>query len=218
MNEHLCWHACVGCGKRTENEIGHVHAENAAEVFQGRTGTKVDHVLTAGAEQVIGEQQAQIVRFSGRNEKQVLPRTGLGIHTQLVDRHVEALADQVGNEMFVRGMDASTQPQEPDMLHERKNNLGHGFFHAQFQNVNGEDFVEFALVECHHRGNQGLDLPVVLGVGFVDLHGAALHLVAGHFGNFADFYPVVVQDGDVQHVLQVVFLVVTDIGLGAFRR
>ena len=61
-------------------------------------------------------------------------------------------------------------------------------------------------------------MPIVFRVGFVDLHGATLHLVAGHFGNFADFNPVVVENRDVQHILEIVFFVVADIGFCALGR
>ncbi len=72
--------------------------------------------------------------------------------------------------------------------------------------------MEAELIEDEHGGNKVVDLALVLRVFARDADHRLIDLRPVHFGDLRDLVTLAVEDADVEDILEVLIIVVTDVG------
>lgn len=190
--------------------IGLFQLVDVLHVLQGNVGAQVNGVYPTTLQHVIHEQQTDFVVFAfGEEEQHRLVHFEYGGY--IIDAHDELLADEVGHQVFLRRINVVGEPKDADLFHEGKDDLADGSFNAlgsdRFieQHFNGVD------VQIHHVLDHFIDHPFLLGLRLVQGNNLLLHFFIAHLVDVRNLEPIFIQQGDVQHLLQFLIAVMTDV-------
>ncbi len=208
---------------KATGEVGHqvirfIGLGGLHQAFYRERLAEIDHFMTGLTDKIGENKQSQLMPFPIPKEKEkglFIDRLGM---EQSVDGDEDFLPDEVGDEMFLGGVDAVGLPEYTNFIEEGINDLVQGLLESKIEDGFVDDLFEFNFIKLYHGRQQGIVLYV--GQGFILGEGDHFGVqgLIGEPGKHGDLVPLSVQQGHVEDLPKVSVVVITYVGLGPLGR